>query len=275
MEKLHQQGRIVQSKPGAVPRQKRYLDEGKGTPVGTVWDDISPVHGSNVERTNYPTQKPLKLLDRILQLSSNKDDIILDAFCGCGTAITSAELLGRQWIGMDISPTACRVMAKRLQDVCSIREDEHLWKAGRGFIVRDMPWTEDKLRVIPPFEFENWAVIALGGIPNKVPVGDMGIDGRIYPVSSLPEAPGDGQFAFMDHWYPIQVKQKNKVGRPDIDQFEAVLMRERREKGFFVAFDYSSDAMSEIDAFFRRAHKVIVPLRVHDIIHERLAHKLA
>ena len=75
-------------------------------------------------------------------------------------------------------------MAKRLRDVCALPESEQLWRAGRGFVVRDLPWTVEKLRVIPPFEFENWAVIALGGIPNKVQVGDMGVDGRIFPVSS-------------------------------------------------------------------------------------------
>jgi hypothetical protein len=73
-------------------------------------------------------------------------------------------------------------MASRLRDVCGLPESEPLWRAGRGFVVRDLPWTVEKLRVIPPFEFENWAVIALGGIPNKVQVGDMGVDGRIFPV---------------------------------------------------------------------------------------------
>jgi hypothetical protein len=107
---------------------------------------------------------------------SNPNDIVLDAFCGCGTALVAAENLGRQWIGIDISPTACRVMAKRLRDVCKIREDEAHWRAGRGFVVRDLPWTAGKRRQLPPFEFENWAVIALGGIPSKVQVGDMGID---------------------------------------------------------------------------------------------------
>jgi hypothetical protein len=67
-------------------------------------------------------------------------------------------------------------MAKRLRDVCGLAESEPLWHAGRGFVIRDLPWTVEKLRVIPPFEFENWAVIALGGIPNKVQVGDMGVD---------------------------------------------------------------------------------------------------
>jgi hypothetical protein len=68
---------------------------------------------------------------------------------------------------MDVSPTSCRVMAKRLRDVCKLPEDERLWRSGRGFVVRDLPRTEAELRRIPPFEFENWAVIALGGIGNK------------------------------------------------------------------------------------------------------------
>ena len=134
---------------------------------------------------------------------------MFDAFCGCGTALVAAENLGRQWIGIDISPTACRVMAKRMRDVCGMKEDEKLWRIGRGFVVRDLPWSEEQLRKIPPFEFENWAVIALGGIPNKAQVGDMGIDGRIYPVSATPKKK-ESELDFMDVWYPIQVKQKDK-----------------------------------------------------------------
>ena len=79
---------------------------------------------------------------------------------------------------------------------------------------------------------------------------------------------------FMDDWYPIQVKQLDKVGRPDIDKFEAAMLRARRRKGFFVSFDYSRDAMTEIDAFFRREHVAIVPLTVRDILDEQIARKL-
>lgn len=146
--------------------------------------------------------------------------------------------------------------------------------------MRDLPWSEEKLRAIPPFEFENWAVIALGGIPNKVQVGDMGIDGRIFPVSALPTKPAakKGETRafdqFMDAWYPIQVKQKDKVGRPDIDAFEAMMIREDRQKGFFVSFDYSADALREIDAFFRKHKKVIVALTVQEILDEEIAKKL-
>ncbi len=275
MEKLITEGMVVQSKPGAVPQRKLYLDKGKGVAIQTLWDDIEALSPSARERLGYPTQKPLALLDRIIKASSNLNDIILDAFCGCGTALVAAENLGRQWIGIDVSPTACRIMAKRMRDVCHLREDEKLWRAGRGFVVRDLPWTEAQLRKIPPFEFENWAVIAIGGIPNKVQVGDMGIDGRIFPIHATPKKPGKEELPFMDDWYPIQVKQKDKTGRPDIDAFEAAMMRSDRAKGFFVSFDFSSDALREIQAFFKKTGKVIVALTVQEILEEQIAMKLA
>jgi DNA modification methylase len=275
MEAFEREGRLIYTKTG-MPEYKRYLDEMPGQSVGDVWDDIKPINSQAQERLGYPTQKPIALLERIIKASSNQNDIVLDAFCGCGTALVAAENLGRQWIGIDVSPTACRVMAKRLRDVCHLREDEALWRAGRGFVVRGLPWSEAQLRKLPPFEFENWAVIALGGIPNKTQVGDMGIDGRIYPVSSMPRTSGEavGELAFMDVWYPIQVKQKDKVGRPDVDAFEAVLMREKRTTGFFVSFDYTEDALEEISAFFKRSGIQIKALTVNDILEEQIARKL-
>ena len=277
MEQLDADDRLhfPAKKDGRIMR-KVYLEELGGQPMTDVWVDIKPLSAHDQERLGYPTQKPLALLERIIKASSNENDIVLDAFCGCGTALVAAQNLKRQWIGIDISPTACRVMAKRLRDVCGLPESEPLWRAGRGFVVRDLPWTVEKLRVIPPFEFENWAVIALGGIPNKVQVGDMGVDGRIFPVSSsaAPRKQQEGELGLKERWYPIQVKQKDKVGRPDIDAFEAMMMREDCEKGFFVSFDYSSDALQEIESFFKRSHKVIVALTVQEILDEHIAKKL-
>ena len=277
MEEFIREGRVAIPPGGQVPRYKRFLDESKGLPVGSVWDDINPINSQAKESLGYPTQKPLPLLERIIQTSSNENDIVLDAFCGCGTALVAAQNLKRQWIGIDVSPTACRVMAKRLRDVCGLPEDEALWKVGRGFVVRDLPWSEEKLRAIPPFEFENWAVIALGGIPNKTQVGDHGIDGRIYPVSAAPERRGKakGEFDFTDVWYPIQVKQRDKAGSPDIRDFEGVMTTHDRTKGFFISFDYSDDALKEIDHFFRTTGKVVVPLTVREILDEHIARKLA
>ena len=263
-------------KKDGMPRLKQYADQMPGIPLQTVWNDISPIGAHAAERLGYPTQKPLALLERIIKSSSNPNDIVLDAFCGCGTALVAAENLGRQWIGIDISPTACRVMAKRLRDYCHIKEDDKLWRNGRGFVVRDLPWTIEKLRAIPPFEFENWAVIALGGIPNRAQVGDMGIDGRIYLVSAMPETQGEaaGELAFMDDWYPVQVKQRDKTGRMDIDAFEAAMMRAKRKRGFFVSFDYTQDALDEIRSFFLREHRVIKALTVQNILDGNIAEAL-
>ena len=142
-------------------------------------------------------------------------------------------------------------MAKRLRDVCKMRESEpgHRAHEPNSFIVRDLPWSIAKLKDIPPFEFENWAVIALGGIPNKVQVGDMGIDGRIFPVGTKPD---DRNSMFAGDWFPVQVKQMDKVGRPDVDSFEAVMQREDRQRGFMVAFSYTGDAEAERNAFQKK-----------------------
>jgi len=271
-EAMDAAGRLHYSKTGYVS-QKTYLDESKGVPVQSVWDDIRSLSGSHTERLGYPTQKPLALLERIINASSNPNDIVLDGFCGCGTALVAAQNLGRQWIGIDISPTACRVMAKRLRDVCHMRESEpgHRAHDTSAFIVRDLPWTIDKLRAIPPFEFENWAVIALGGVPNKVQVGDMGIDGRIFPVGTKP---ADQNSMFAGDWFPVQVKQKDKVGRPDIDQFEAVMEREDRQRGFFVSFDFSNDAEQEAAAFYKRTKRVIKLITVQEILDEQHVQKM-
>ncbi len=165
-----------------------------------------------------------------------------------------------------------RVMAKRLKKDCELKEDEKLWAIGRGFIVRDLPKTEEELRKYPPFEFENWAVVALGGIPNKAHVGDFGIDGRIYPVGAMPaqRARETGEMEFMDVWYPVQVKQRDKVGRPDIDAFEAVMMREDRKLGYFVGFDFSGDALFEIDRFRRKQGREIKAMTVREILSEEI-----
>src|ERR1017187_4208515 len=266
--RLRREGALIEG--GSQLRYKFYLNEAPGgTPRGDLWtdDEVMMINPVAKERLGYPTQKPLALLNRIVKASSNPGDIVLDGFCGCGTALVSAQNLGREWIGIDISPTACRVMAKRLTKDCGLRE-------GKDFLVRDLPRSEAQLRKLPPFEFENWAVIALGGIKNKVQVGDMGIDGRIYPAHSMPTKKAD-ELGFMNVWYPIQVKQKDKAGRPDIDAFEAAMIRENRTKGFFVSFDYSHDAITEVDAFFRRSGRVIILLTVREILDEEIAAKLA
>jgi hypothetical protein len=116
MQKAYEQGLIYQSKPGSVPQEKRYLDEMEGQPLSDDWGDIEHLHGANAEALGYPTQKPVALLERIIQASSNPGDVVLDPFCGCGTTIDAAEKLGRDWIGIDVTQLAISLIKNRLQD---------------------------------------------------------------------------------------------------------------------------------------------------------------
>ena len=113
MRKLHEQGRIYTK--STIPQLKRYLDELPGQAVYSIWVDIPPINPRAKERLGYPTQKPLALLERIIQASSNEDDIVLDPFCGCATACVAADRLHRKWVGIDLSPLAARLVRKRIQ----------------------------------------------------------------------------------------------------------------------------------------------------------------
>jgi hypothetical protein len=308
-----------------MPRLKQYLDEMSGIPLQSVWTDIRPLHNLTQERLGYPTQKPLALLERIIKASSNPGDIVLDAFCGCGTALVAAQQLGRRWVGIDISPTSCNVMGKRLEDVCGMKlappsmgteEIAASWNAmqisGAGVPARDstekpqpgtaapprqsfyrfsnLPRSAEQLRKLPGFEFENWAVLQLGEVlrhqghrifahANRSKVGDLGLDGRIYLVerTSLPrkgfdlplmEATGAGS-GERQKYLPIQVKNTDKVGRPEIDKFETALRRDGRPAGFFIGWEFSSDASREIERVKKLDDPLyIVPVRVQALITE-------
>ena len=108
-------GRVVQTKPGNVPRQIRYLDEQKGKTLNCIWTDIPALNSQAKQRTGYPTQKPLSLYERIIKASSNEEDIVLDPFAGCATTCVAAEHLNRQWVGIDIWDKAHEVVVDRLQ----------------------------------------------------------------------------------------------------------------------------------------------------------------
>jgi len=242
--------------PGLTYRQ--YLNSGI---LPLDWWIIPLLNKAASERLGYPTQKPLILLEKIISASSNSNDIVLDAFCGCGTTLVAAHKLGRRWIGMDISPTACRVMAKRLKETCNLKE-------GRDFIVRDMPKTIEELLKYPPFEFQNWAINALGGVPSARKVADYGIDGYLYPSDvEISKKEGENLFGQIDRRFPVQVKQ-HPAGRPDIDKFETAMRRDRRDKGFFVAISYSDQALREIERVQREECLTIIPFTVQQIIDE-------
>jgi len=251
---------------GKKYRAKVYLKQ--GVVMTDVWQ-IPIINPTSKERRGYPTQKPEALLERIIKASSNEGDVVLDAFCGCGTTLVVAEREKRKWIGIDISPTACRVMAKRL-------ESNFYMKEGKDFWVRDLPKTVEELRQYPPFEFQNWAINAIGGVPSRVKVRNGGIDGKLYPVEDIKKERAEGLdlFGDIDRYIPIQTKRTDQVGRPDIENFEVAMKRDKRSKGIFVGFDFSRDAEAEIRRAERDEGLEIEPITVAQIVEQQLDKRL-
>ena len=173
MEKLQREGRIVYSKTG-VPRYKIYLDESLGAPAQDLWLDLLPVHNRPKERLGYPTQKSLALLERIVNASSNPGDIVLDPFCGCGTAVHAAHKLGRRWIGIDITHLAIGLIRRRMQDAFPGIAIEVIGEPVDLAGARELA-QRDK------YQFQWWALDRLGAQPvsGKKKGADKGIDGVI------------------------------------------------------------------------------------------------
>ncbi len=177
MQRLHDEGRIwYPADKSKRPRLKRYLEEQEGQILGCVWTDIPPLNSQAKERLGYPTQKPLALLERIISASSNEGDVVLDPFCGCGTAVHAAHKLGRRWIGIDITPLATNLIRDRME------------KAFLGLKVEIEGWPKDMdgaraLAALPDrYHFQDWAVIEVGGRPmggERKKGADRGVDGVI------------------------------------------------------------------------------------------------
>lgn len=176
MEKLLAEGRIVQPSPGAVPRYVRYLDEMNGVAIGDIWTDISAINSQADERLGYPTQKPIALLERILNASTNEGDVVFDPFAGCGTAIYAAHLNNRKWIGCDIAILSVKIVRDVLQKKYGLREGEHYRVDGIPFSVE----AAYELFNHDRHQFQNWAVELAGGFSSTKHSGDRGIDGKIH-----------------------------------------------------------------------------------------------
>jgi len=209
--------KIANPKDGVVLHKKGKFPED--------WWLIPAMRPNAVERLGYPTQKPEALLERIIKASSSKDSLVLDPFCGCGTAMAVAQKLGRKWIGIDISPTAISLIEKRLEKLGAVK--------GQAFDVIGMPTTVAELEKLEPFEFQNWVINEMKAKQSKRLVADFGIDGY-YEKSIFTEEAG------------IQVKQSPKVGRNVVDNFETALRRKKYEKGFIVALSFTKGAYEEV-----------------------------
>jgi len=223
LEELWANGLILKKKDG-TPRldgRKVFLDEKRGKPVSDIWSEIERIGNTSRERLPYPTQKPVALLERILNASSNPGDLVLDPFCGCGTTIDAAEKLGRKWIGIDITQLATSLIKNRLRDIYGDQIE---------IITVGEPVTPNEAYILAEqdkFQFQWWALGLVGARPVEQKKGaDHGIDGKILfrddPREARPEQ------------IIIQVKG-GKTGVKDVRDLRGVLDREKAAMGVIIS----------------------------------------
>jgi site-specific DNA-methyltransferase (adenine-specific) len=237
----------VLSDAGKGKRVKRYLDEAMeyGKPIDDVWN-IDKINNSSKERLGYPTQKPEALLERIIKASSNEGDVVLDAFCGCGTTVVVAEKLNRSWIGIDITYQSISLILKRLKD--SFPDKNVIKNIKLDGIPKDMESAialankeDDRVRK----EFEKWAILTYTdnyGIINDKKGADKGIDGVAYFTIS------DNQ----KEKIIFQVKSGN-VNRSAISTLRGDMVREKAAIAILITLQEPTKPMKEeatTDGFF-------------------------
>ena len=231
LDALDAAGRIFWPKdPAGIPMLKRYLEEARGVPPLDVVTDISPLNNVAAERLGYPTQKPVELLDRFITCSSNPGDVILDPFCGCGTALIAAQKTGRRWIGIDITYLSIAVMKARLKDSFGI-EVAVIGQPTEVEGARQLAQGDDGR-----YQFQWWALNLidarpLGGTEKKG--ADRGIDGRVtFTIGPKGEM---GQAL-------VSVKS-GKVNSSMVRDLKGTIEREKAEIGVFITLEEPSSEM--------------------------------
>ncbi|MFH1651908.1 MAG: DNA methyltransferase, partial [Chloroflexota bacterium] len=225
-ERLEKEGRIFYTKNG-IPRMKRFLDEAKGMPVQDLWSDLESLRSWHAERLGYPTQKPETLLERVIQSSSNEGDIVLDPFCGCGTALVAAQKLNRRWIGIDITHLAISTMKWRLDKMFPNIKYKVIGEP------KDLESAKE-LASQNKYQFQWWAVSLVGGQPygDKKKGADTGIDGYLY---------------FMDEKNTVKKAIISvKGGSVTVSQIRdliGVVQREKAEMGVFLSLESATKPM--------------------------------
>ena len=231
MEKLDREGRIwYPDAKSKRPQLKRYLENTKGTLATNIWTDINPINSMAVERLGYPTQKPEALLERILAASSNEGDIVLDPFCGCGTAVHAAEKLHRRWIGIDITHLAITLIKNRLRT--AFGAELSLYE-----VVGDPKDLESAraLGELDRYQFEWWAIGLVDARPaqDKKKGADKGIDGYI---TFFDDGSNIAKRAV------VQVKSGH-VNRSQIGDLNNARQREKAEIAVFITLEVPTDPM--------------------------------
>lgn len=259
LDRLYELGYITLKPGDAWPMYEHRITPSDGTFAPDLWafqpytngtvfgsekgvdEEVRWLSPRDQERLGYPTQKPEDLLTRIVEASSVEGDVVLDPFCGCGTTVAVASRLKRKWIGIDISPTAMGIIERRLVKANGVPPT-----------VVGMPTTETALRELHHFEFQNWVIQSMQGSHSPRKVKDGGIDGWTFFRRD-----------------PIQVKQSDKVGRPEVDKFETAIERDGKEAGCIVAFSFTKDAHEEVARVRAKKGLEIELLTARDILKAR------
>lgn len=240
LDALDSAGRIYwPAKEGGTPRMKWFVSDLDGARLGDIWNDIPPIGAQAKERLGYPTQKPLALLERIIAASSNEGDVVLDPFCGCGTAVHAAQKLGRQWVGIDITHLAISLIEKRLQAAFP----------GIAFSVegtpKDLASAQDLARR-DKYQFQWWAVSMVDAMPygGKKKGADGGVDGIIYfkPDGKKTEKA------------IVSVKGGENVGVQMIRDLHSAMERDKAPIGVFITKALPSSVMEKEAAAVGRFH---------------------
>lgn len=236
MQQLDAEGRLhfPTRKNGRIAL-KRYLDEMQGMKLTSSWDDIKPIGARAKERTGYPTQKPLALLERIIRVSSNPGDVVLDPFAGCGTAMVAAQKLGRRWIGIDIAYLGINMLSFRLGDNFNLR-------SGLDYKVIGQPKSVDDARALAVdkandgrYQFEFWALSLVaarterGTEDSYKKKADKGVDGFL-TFLEIQKSRRTTQTVL------VQVKS-GKVSSADIRNLRGAIEREKAAIGLFITLE--------------------------------------
>ena len=226
LEKLYAEGRILLKRDG-TPRKdgfKEYLASEDKPALQDIWTDIGmgPTSG---ERLGYPTQKPRALLERIITASSNPGDLVLDPFCGCGTAVDAAEKLGRRWIGIDITHLAIGMIEDRMRSGYPNARFEVIG------VPRDLASAE-KLAADDPHQFQQWICWQVGGFPRDKKGGDKGVDGWFnYLTDANTIERGVISVKAGDNVNPNMVRDLGRVMERDGHRFGLFVMKGMPTKG--------------------------------------------
>ena len=228
LREIDKAGDLGWSKNG-IPFRKFRPEHTKGFLVSNIWDDIEQTSGK--ERLGYPTQKPLALLERIIKAGSNEGDIVLDAFCGCGTSLDAAERLKRNWIGIDISPIAISLIDKRLKNTYHSKVIDKKPK----YEIRGVPTDKQsavKLWEQNPFAFQDWWIMEFEAFSSTFggKGADKGLDGIAKYLTPMPE---DTKKVIKAGF---QVKG-GKVGSKDIDALIGAMSKHNCELGIFLSIN--------------------------------------